>query len=134
MVSETNFSNIRAAPVTPRKIHGEAPNTPGENKPDGVVARPPAPRPDESQRDEASRALPHVDREALELAVSSITKNARILRRSLEFSIDETSGRTVITVIDKETQAVIRQIPQEEVLNAVAQMGSGLGVLVAAKA
>jgi flagellar protein FlaG len=134
MVSETTFSNIPAAPGTLRNIHGKAPHQSGGHKPDGVVARQAAPRPNESQRDEQSRALPHVDREALELAVTNITKNAQTLRRSLEFSIDETSGRTVITVIDKEIQEVIRQIPQEELLHAVAQIGSGLGVLVAAKA
>ena len=78
MVSETTFSNIQATPGTPRNIRGEAPHKPGQNKPDGMVARPPAPRPNESQRNEQSRTLPHVDREALELAVTNITKNAQI--------------------------------------------------------
>jgi len=38
------------------------------------------------------------------------------LNRSLQFSVDEQSGDTVIKVIDSETDELIRQIPAEELL------------------
>jgi flagellar protein FlaG len=37
-------------------------------------------------------------------------------QRNLAFHVDEASGRTVITVLDATTSAVVRQIPSEEVL------------------
>jgi flagellar protein FlaG len=37
-------------------------------------------------------------------------------QRSLRFQVDELSGRTVITVLDAETQEVVRQIPSPELL------------------
>jgi flagellar protein FlaG len=40
-------------------------------------------------------------------------------QRSLRFQIDEISGRTVITVLDKETHEVVRQIPPPEFLAVV---------------
>lgn len=40
--------------------------------------------------------------------------------RELDFYIDEPTGQTVITVRDRETDQVIRQIPSEEIL-AVAE-------------
>lgn len=49
--------------------------------------------------------------------------------RDLEFSIDHESGRTVITVIDPETEKIVRQIPAEETLNILRTLEKGEGVL-----
>ena len=38
------------------------------------------------------------------------------IERDLEFSVDEESGRTVITVKDSQTEEIIRQIPPEDLL------------------
>jgi len=40
----------------------------------------------------------------------------------LQFSVDEATGKTVIRVINAETQQVIRTIPPEEILKAVAKL------------
>jgi flagellar protein FlaG len=48
-------------------------------------------------------------------------------QRSLRFQVDQSSGRTVITVINAATQEVIRQIPPEELLQLqqnLEQLGS----------
>lgn len=50
-------------------------------------------------------------------------------QRSLRFRVDEGSGRTVITVINKTTHEVIRQIPPEELLAVADQLGD-LGALI----
>lgn len=43
--------------------------------------------------------------------------------RELEFSVDEASGRTVITVRNPETGETIRQIPSEEALRLARALG-----------
>lgn len=61
-----------------------------------------------------------VETEAMSATVSRLNDHVESLSRDLHFSIDEGSGRTVITVMDTETKEVIRQIPPEEVI-ALAQ-------------
>ncbi len=55
-------------------------------------------------------------REKLTTAVSNINDHVQSLQRSLQFTVDEVSGKDIVTVLDKETQEVIRQYPSEEVL------------------
>lgn len=49
----------------------------------------------------------------------------RSIGRSVQFSIDSTSGRTVVSVRDLATGDVIRQIPSEEALRLAQALGSG---------
>ena len=49
-------------------------------------------------------------------AVGQINQFVQSVQRDLSFSMDETSGRSVIKVIDSESGEVVRQIPSEEVL------------------
>jgi len=58
------------------------------------------------------------------------------LANGLEFQIDQTTGKTVVMIRDKETNTVVRQIPSEEVLtiaHALDRM-QGRGGLVKQKA
>lgn len=55
-------------------------------------------------------------REEINAAASEITKYVQNVQRNLNFSVDEDSGQTVIKVIDRESDEVIRQIPSEEML------------------
>lgn len=57
-----------------------------------------------------------ISREVLEEAVSQITDYVQSLARQLSFSIDDSTGNTVVTVLDRETEQVIRQMPSEEAL------------------
>ena len=59
---------------------------------------------------EAAGPVPPVDAKMLEKAVKDLSQGVQNLQRSLQFSIDESSGRTVIKVVDKDTKEVIRQI------------------------
>lgn len=63
-------------------------------------------------------------------ALGEIRQQVQRLQRSLEFSLDEDSGRTVIKVLDTETREVIRQIPAEEVLAIASRIQSAAGLLV----
>ena len=45
------------------------------------------------------------------------------MNRYLEFRVDQDSGRTIVTVKDKSTGEVVRQIPSEEVLRLAQNLG-----------
>ncbi len=53
------------------------------------------------------------DRKTLDQALGSIRETLQSIHRNLEFSVDESSGLTVVKVIDSSTGDVIRQIPSE---------------------
>lgn len=50
-------------------------------------------------------------------AVSKLNDYVQSTQRDLQFSYDEDAGRPVVTVLDRETQQVIRRIPDDVVLN-----------------
>lgn len=82
----------------------ELPGSQGKELPEGgntvpSEARPAAPQPQQ-----------------LEEAISKLNDFVQNLSRSLQFTVDEASGRTVVKVTDSETGDLIRQIPAEEVL------------------
>ncbi len=67
--------------------------------------------------------------------VDKLREHVKSLDRELEFSIDEDSGRTVITVRDPETDEVLRQIPPDELLYVVkALQENSANLFVEAKA
>ncbi|MCC5450501.1 flagellar protein FlaG [Rheinheimera sp. UJ51] len=70
-------------------------------------------------------------------ALSIVNKAAIFEQRSLSFMVDEASGRSIIKVIDRSNDQLIRQIPSEELLKVAQdikklqqEMGQSLGVLV----
>jgi flagellar protein FlaG len=63
-----------------------------------------------------------VDGEELKNAVVELNKAVQNMQRSLEFSVDDITGQTVVKVKDKETDEVIRQMPSEDVLKLAQHM------------
>lgn len=63
-------------------------------------------------------------------AVGNLNDFVQKLSRTLQFSVDEESGRTIIKVVDSETKQVIRQIPPEEVLALAKNLNNGEGVIL----
>ncbi|SDJ24788.1 flagellar protein FlaG [Pseudomonas abietaniphila] len=55
-------------------------------------------------------------REEMENAIADIRKFVQNLQRKLDFSIDDSTGQTVVKVIASDTGDVIRQIPSETAL------------------
>ena len=53
----------------------------------------------------------------LKQILQSTSKFFQERNMSLYFSVDEASGRSVVTVIDADTSEVIRQFPSDEMLN-----------------
>lgn len=52
----------------------------------------------------------------LQVAVSQINDYVQSLQRDLQFTVDEVTGKDVVTVIDSESKEIIRQLPSEEAL------------------
>ncbi len=59
--------------------------------------------------------------EVVREAAKDLNEFAQKIQTNLSFSVDEASGRSIITVIDTQSGEVIRQIPAKEVL-AVANL------------
>ena len=65
---------------------------------------------EESNNDSSKQA------EKLHVAVGQINDYVQNLQRNLQFTVDEVTGKDVVTVIDSESKEVIRQLPSEEAL------------------
>ena len=78
-----------------------------------------------------------VSKTELQQAVDVVNQAVALEQRSLSFSIDDVSGRSVIKVIDFETDELIKQIPSEELLKVAQdikrlqeEMGQSIGLLI----
>lgn len=77
-------------------------------------------------RDENSDTL-----SGLEKVVDDLHVYVQNLKREIRFSVDEGSGRTIITVVDAASKELVRQIPAEDVINVSRNLQNHLsGVFV----
>lgn len=77
---------------------------------------------------------PAADAADLKLAVDALNKLVKPIARNIEFSIDESSGRTLVQVVDTETNTIIRQTPSKEVLAIAKEIDRIQGLLIREKA
>lgn len=77
-------------------------------------------------------AAPSLDQ--VKEALQNINQSMHSLSQGLEFSIDTDSNRTVVKVIDQQTQEVIRQMPSQEALDIAKMLDQVLGKLIREKA
>lgn len=71
-----------------------------------------------------------LEREQLEKMAQQLQEFMGEMNRSLQFQVDEDSGRDVIKVLDKDTGDIIKQYPSEEVLNLVSKLSETAGLLI----
>ncbi|WLG92024.1 flagellar protein FlaG [Pseudomonas cucumis] len=86
-----------------------------------------APVKDEQKKDAVS------EQDKLKMAVQEIEKFVQSVKRNLEFSIDEPSGKVVVKVIASDSGEVVRQIPNEEVLKLANSLNDASSLLFSAK-
>jgi flagellar protein FlaG len=98
-----------------------------------TVQVPPAP----PSQTVVARPVTEISSADLQQAVDVVNQAVAIEQRSLNFSIDEVSGRSIIKVIDYETNELIKQIPSEELLKVAQdikrlqnEMGQSIGLLI----
>lgn len=70
-------------------------------------------------------AVQEANRKELDESVKDLNEHMQVIQRELHFTVDDDSGHTVIKVMDLATQQVIRQIPNEEALQAARNLGAG---------
>lgn len=69
------------------------------------------------------------DPEALAKAVERMEEFINRVGRDLQFSLDDRTGKTVVTVYVRGTEDVVRQIPPDEMLALAARMKEAQGIL-----
>jgi len=80
--------------------------------------------------EQAKQAKPaEQDQQPLDDVVSELNSLVRELHRELQFSVDDESGETVIKVVDRETDEVVRQIPSEEVVRLRQRLQEAAGAI-----
>ncbi|NQD80909.1 flagellar protein FlaG [Pseudomonas sp. CrR14] len=72
--------------------------------------------------------------EQVDEAVTSIQSFVQNIRRDLNFSVDDSSGRVVVKVTDGATGEVIRQLPSEEALRLAENLEEVRSLLFKAEA
>jgi flagellar protein FlaG len=70
----------------------------------------------------------------VEQMVQEVRQVVAPVAQNLRFSIDEGSGRTVVKVVDAQTEEVLRQIPSEEWLSISKALDKLQGLLVSNEA
>jgi len=71
-----------------------------------------------------------LEREQLEKVAQQLQDFMGEMNRSLQFQVDEDSGRDVIKILDKTSGDVIKQYPSEEVLSLVSKLSESAGILI----
>jgi len=63
-------------------------------------------------------------------AVKQINRVVQEAGQSIQFSVDDDSGRTVVKVVDTETNKVLRQLPSEATMAIAKTLDSVKGLLI----
>ncbi len=124
------IGSITSPPGTVNPRGGEGVKAPGpgtgpvrgEGRPEAVPRT--GGNTESSARGSTGPATEAMDMDEVNQVVESINSYLQSTKRALEFSVDDTSGRTVITVMDGDREQVIRQIPPEAVLALVERFQS----------
>ncbi len=75
-----------------------------------------------------------VSEEQIAKALEGINKTMQNLSAGLEFSVDADSNRTIVKVVDRQTQEIIRQMPTKEALEIAKALDKLQGLLIHQKA
>jgi len=70
----------------------------------------------------AEKVVQSSDKGDVKKAVTQLNDYVQSVQRNLQFNLDETSGKTIITVVDRETSKVIRQIPDDVALKLAEEL------------
>lgn len=81
-----------------------------------------------------AQAVGQVSQEDLSQAVNDINKSLQFLANGLVFSVDDSSKRQIVKVVDSHTNEVIRQFPTEQALQLAKVLDQVLGKLLNEKA
>jgi flagellar protein FlaG len=78
----------------------------------------------------APAPAPDITEEMMRAVARQIESYLKANGRNLQFSVDQETGRTVVTVRDSSTGEIIRQIPDAEALRIAQSLDNQLGTLL----
>jgi len=86
--------------------------------------------PPDRMRQREERWKEDTDPKQLQDVLNDIKRDLKILHNiDIRFKVHEATGKTMVTVIDSETDKVIREIPPSEILNLAAKIDQMMGIL-----
>lgn len=121
MSVKLNLSYPAAQPATQPAVLDKS----AENRPVASVAA--------SAESNGSQQSGRQDEEKVKAAAEDIQKFFQSVKRNLEFSTDESTGKLVVKVIATDSGLVIRQIPNEEVLKLAESLSDASSMLFRAE-
>lgn len=124
MSVKLSLSYPAAQPVTP---------TVSEQPVDKPVAERPVAALSEGKSSDLDKDDSHEDAK-VKAAAEDIQKFFHSVKRNLEFSIDEESGKVIVKVIASDSGQVVRQIPNAEILKLADSLSDANSLLFRAKA
>ncbi|MBT9591255.1 MAG: flagellar protein FlaG [Thiobacillus sp.] len=71
-----------------------------------------------------------VTQEAVAAAIQSANAYAQSVSTSIQFSLDQDTGRTVVKMVDTATDEILRQFPSEEILAISKSIDRMQGLLI----
>ena len=71
-----------------------------------------------------------ITKEELEATVEKANQFLLGLKTQFDFKVHEGTGRTVVRLIDKQTQEVVKEIPPEKMLDVLESIWDSAGILV----
>lgn len=80
------------------------------------------------RREEGAKNLADIREKLVEIS-DLLSKDLESKSKSLKFSVDESTNRMLVTVSDKETGKVIKQIPSERLLKVAHSLAALKGIL-----
>lgn len=83
---------------------------------------------------EADAADNEQDPGKLTQVAAELSDMMSMMRKGLAFKVDENSGQAVVTVLDRDTGDVIRQMPSEEALKLAEKLSEVTGLLMKTEA
>ncbi len=123
-IQSVSSSGPPAPPVAPQ---GGAPQAAAAPQPAAVQVQ--------TLPGQSSQASAVPERAQVEDAVAKVKVQIQsISSNSLDFSIDDNSGKTIVRVTDRESGELIRQIPSQEMLEIARSLDRLQGILVKQKA
>lgn len=84
-----------------------------------------------ARQERAARAVPAPK---IESVTRQIDSYLRSMNKSLQFSVDKTTGETVVSIRDDETGEIIRQVPGEDALRIAQRIEDTLSAMLDEKA
>ena len=97
-----------------------SPTAPPDEKAPAILAAP------EQSQETSKKELLNAE---VRKAVESLGSAAEIIDRNFKLKVDEDTDRLIIQVVNRETEEVIRQFPEEEALNITKRLREYIGLV-----